>query len=244
MRPSIKIALGILTALSVMAFIVCWEFFIKERIDSAEVVVVKAGETIEKKDQITRDHLTIERRARKDLVEGVVFADQMKEVIGEDAAQVIVGNSMISTQMIDFDDLIPDESKGEAIRPIMSEWILTAPGSLRRKDRIDIYAIDRKVIEALDGQTSINKEGDVVVVKDEEEGEVNLEYLEPILTDVPVLYVKDNSNREVITQNEGNARLDGSSNVGDLELLLNEEDFKKLANSVLKDKTQLYITYN
>jgi len=246
LKPSIKIALGVLTALSVMAFIVGWEFFFKERIDSAEVVVVKAGQTIQEKEQILPEYLTVERRAKKDLIDGVVYAEDMKGIIGEDAAQVIVGNSMLSTAMIDFDDLVPDPSKDEAIRPVINDWIYAIPGSIRRKDRIDIYALDKQVIQDLsEDNQQINSDGDVVVIRDEEEAEDDtLTYLQPLLSNVPVIYAKDGSNKEVVTQDGQTNRLNGSADINELELLLNEDDFKTLADAVMKDGKRLYITYN
>jgi len=244
LKPSIKIALGILTALSVMAFIVGWEFFFKERIDSVEVVVVKAGQMIHEKEQITPEHVTIERRAKKDLINGVVYAKDIKSIIGEDAAQVIVGNSMVSSEMIDFDGLIPDPSKNEAIRPVINDWIYAIPGSIRRKDRIDIYALNKKHLDRLseDGQT-LSEDGKVVVIKEDVSSE-EVDYLTPILTNVPVIYAKDGANKEVVTQDGQTNRLNGSSDINALELLLNEDDFQTLTDAVLKDEALLYITYN
>ncbi|WP_209124355.1 hypothetical protein [Alkalihalobacillus sp. BA299] len=247
MKPSVKIALGILTALSVMAFIVFWEFVFKERIDSVEVVVVKPGETIEIKEPISKDKITVERRSKKDLIQDVVYSSDLNQIIGEDAAQRIVSNSMISKQMIDFEDMTPNSSKGEAIRPIPAEWIYATPGSLRRKDRIDIYLIDETLIAKLQGKDSSNKDQPVQVVSDKEEAKAV--QLKPILQDVPVIYVKDGANKEVTNQDGKQAgglqqRLNASGKVSELEVLLNEEDFNKIADSVLGKEGRLYITYN
>lgn len=248
MKPSIKIALGVFTALSVMAFIVGWEFFFKERIDSAEVAVVKAGQTIQEKEQILPEYITIERRAKKDLIDGIIYAEDANQIIGKDAAQTIVGNSMISTQMIDFDGLVPNASENEAIRPVINDWIYAIPGSVRRKDRIDIYALDKQVIQSLsEDKQKINEEGNVVVVRDNEEeskNEDSVSYLEPLLSNVPVIYAKDGSNKEVISQNGQADRLNGSADISELELLLDEVDFKTLTDAVIKEGKRLYITYN
>jgi hypothetical protein len=61
---------------------------------------------------------------------------------------------------------------------------------------------------------------------------------------VPVIYAKDGSNKEVVTQDGQTNRLNGSADINELELLLNEDDFKTLADAVMKDGKRLYITYN
>lgn len=226
MKPWVKILLGILTSVLTISFILVYDFFIRERIDSEEVVVVKAGETIFKNETITEDKIAIERRPKETLIDGVIKAKDVNMIIGYDASQDIVGNSMISRTMIDYDDLIPDESKGEAIRPIPNEWIYAQPGSLRRKDLVDFYLVYP------DGSTNFNNENgpshvsstdedvyteedpsddeDMVYTYDsenEQDGEKNEKISEenlkmntkPFLKDVRVVYVKDSGNQEVVS---------------------------------------------
>lgn len=226
MKPWVKILLGILTSVLTISFILVYDFFIRERIDSEEVVVVKAGETIFKNETITEDKIAIERRPKETLIDGVIKAKDVNKIIGYDASQDIVGNSMISRTMIDYDDLIPDESKGEAIRPIPNEWIYAQPGSLRRKDLVDFYLVYP------DGSTNFNNENgpshvsstdedvyteedpsddkDMVYTYDsenEQDGEKNEKISEenlkmntkPFLKDVRVVYVKDSGNQEVVS---------------------------------------------
>ena len=226
MKPWVKILLGILTSVLTISFILVYDFFIRERIDSEEVVVVKAGETIFKNETITEDKIAIERRPKETLIDGVIKAKDVNKIIGYDASQDIVGNSMISRTMIDYDDLIPDESKGEAIRPIPNEWIYAQPGSLRRKDLVDFYLVYP------DGSTNFNNENgpshvsstdedvyteedpsddeDMVYTYDsenEQDGEKSEKISEenlkmntkPFLKDVRVVYVKDSGNQEVVS---------------------------------------------
>ncbi|OUM93610.1 SAF domain-containing protein [Parageobacillus thermoglucosidasius] len=260
MKPGVKIALGLLVSLATIAFIFIYDFYIRDRIDSAEVVVVKAGKEILKAETITEDKLAIERRPRESLVEDVVYANEIDQIIGRDAKQDILGNSMISKKMIDFDELVPDESKGEAIRPITSDMIYAKPGSLRRKDIIDIYLV------YMDGSTNFQQNGPAKVSSDgqtnegsngisgDDEGATNEDKggnsedaktkTEPFLKNVRVVYVKDSSNQEVVSTDEKeDKRLNASSTISDLEVILNEEDFRKLMNEVLGNGAKLYITY-
>jgi len=282
MKPGVKIGIGIMVSFLTIGFIFFYDFYLKERIDSEEVVVVKAGTTIPKTERIDKKHLMIERRPKSSLLEDVVLAKDIDKIIGNDTKHELVGNQMISMSMIDFDDLVPDTEFGEAIRPITGEWIYAQPGSLRRKDKIDIYLVHP------DGTTNLTQNGPSKIISTEvgegaeTEGEgsedttdtentasnENTEVVEntevdentvetqnnakierkPFLKGVRVVYVKDSSNKEVVSSSEeGSAsqdkRLNGSSNISDLEVILNEVDFAKLMEEILIKGSRLYITY-
>lgn len=236
MKPWAKIFLGILTSLLTIGLILIYDFGIREKIDSEEVVIVKAGEIIHKHEPITKEKITVERRAKKSLIDDVVLADDIDKIIGFDAKQDIVGNSMISENMIDYDRMIPDESKGEAIRPIPNEWIYAQPGSLRRKDLVDFYLVYP------DGSTNVSSEnGPSFVSSMDEDIETNTDSSEdesmylydeenqqdkqsdkesekenivmdtkPFLKDVRVVYVKDSGNQEVVSTSEEGRKSDNN----------------------------------
>lgn len=262
MKPAVKIGSGIFLSLATIGLIFTYDFYIKERIDSEEVVVVKPGEEIKKSERITKDKLITERRAKDTLLKDVVYANEMKDIIGRDAKQDLIGNSMVSTKMIDYDLMVPDAAEGEAIRPITGDMIYAQPGSLRRKDIIDIYLVNP------DGTASFMQSGPSVVTSDTpatEEGtetstepstetannststeEKQILDTEPFLKNVRVAYVKDSGNKEVVTAEEGikdDTRLNATSQISDIELILNEEDFTKLMTEVLSKGARLYITY-
>ena len=75
-----------------------------------------------------------------------LLIEDEKQVIGYDAGQLLVGNAIISKDMVDYDKLVPNEKEGEAIRPIVSDMIFAMPGSVRRKDTIDIYLVSNSLI--------------------------------------------------------------------------------------------------
>lgn len=250
MKPSIKIALGVFTSLATIGFILVYDLYIKERIDSTEVVVVKAGKEISQSEQLTEEKLAIERRPKESLIEGVVLAKDIKEIIGEDAKQDIIGNSMISMKMVDFDNLVPNQKEGEAIRPIAKDMIYAKPGSLRRKDIIDLYLV-RETGDSF--QISTNAKS--AQSKDKSDTSINIEgqakmnrniLITPFLEDVKVVYVKDSGNKEVVSAEEEGAkdkRLNATSAISDLEVILNEEEFSRLMEEVLGKGSKLYITY-
>lgn len=252
MKPGLKIALGVFTSIATAGFIFVYDFYIKDRIDSEEVVVVKAGEEILKSEIITEDKLVIERREKSSLIKDVVKAEQIDKIIGQDSKQDMIGNSMISTKMVDFEKLVPDSTKGEAIRPLTKEMIYAQPGSLRRKDTVNIYLVYP------DGTTNLMENGPAVTSSSTADGEAPNEEkspaskepnnnkldTKPFLNDIKVVYVKDSGNKEVVSAAEkGDQRLNGSSVISDLEVILNEEEFTNLMNEVLGKGAKLYITY-
>jgi hypothetical protein len=139
MKPWVKIASGISLSAGIIGFIVAWDTVIKENIDSEEVVIVKPGMEIGPHEPITEDKIMVEKRDRSTLVEGAVRSSELSEIIGYETKSTLIGNEIITKREIDFERLVPDPQKGEAVRPIPNEWIYAKPSTLRRKDLIDIY---------------------------------------------------------------------------------------------------------
>lgn len=240
MKPIFKIILPILLAVCTAGAVIVWDVYFKDKIDSVQVIVVKEGKSIDIKEQITKDKLTIERRRREDLLDNPVLS--MDSIVGKYSKAFIAGNSMVTVDMIDYQDLIPDPKKGELIRPIPESWFAPGgvPSSMRRQDKADLYLIDNSVktgsvpAGATSSQSTKNVIGRLVD--------------KPILKDVPVLYAKDTSGNEVVTNPEDKnstteTRLTSTSQIKQLELILNEEDFHKIADACLGGQYSLYIGY-
>lgn len=238
-KPSVKITLGLMTALCTIAFIFVYDMFLRDRIDSVEVVVVKATEEIQKSEKITADKITTERRPKETLISNVVLAKDINSIIGIDSSQLIEGNSMISGNMLDVEEIVPNKEEGEAIRPITKDMIYAQPGSLRRKDTVDIYLVNK------DGSTNMTEDGPSN--KSSKNSEAASTSATPYLQDVKVVYVKDSGNKEVVSatteETTEDQRLNATSTISDLEVILNDDDFKKLMDQVLGKGAKLYITY-
>lgn len=228
-----------MTALCTIAFIFVYDMFLRDRIDSVEVVVVKANEEIQKSEKVTADKITTERRPKETLISNVVLAKDINSIIGIDSSQLIEGNSMISGNMLDVEEIVPNKEEGEAIRPITKDMIYAQPGSLRRKDTVDIYLVNK------DGSTNMTEDGPSS--KSSKKSEAASTSATPYLQDVKVVYVKDSGNKEVVSatteETTEDQRLNATSTISDLEVILNDDDFKKLMDQVLGKGAKLYITY-
>lgn len=161
MKPWLKITLGILLSVFIIAFIIVWDTVIKERIDSVDVVVVRPGVIIDKHEVIARDKLIVEKRKQSTLIEGSVF--KMEDVIGYEANRTIYGNEILSERDVNFVSFSPNAEKGEAIRPIPNEWIYASPSTIRREDYIDFYLfkpVDNQAAgEEKEASVNINYQG-------------------------------------------------------------------------------------
>lgn len=155
MKPSTKLILSAISGLLVIGFIVLWDLVIVPSIDSEEVVVVKPNVVIHKFDDIKQSDLTIEKRNRGSLIEGYIKPEDIKTIVGKQAAQNLVGNQIISTRFVDLDNSEPNPEKGESIRPIPNQWIYALPATLRRKDTIDIYLVKSDSLK--ENQSSIRQ---------------------------------------------------------------------------------------
>ncbi|MEK4671080.1 hypothetical protein [Niallia sp. FSL R7-0271] len=200
---------------------------------------MKATEEIQKSEKITADKITTERRPKETLISNVVLAKDINSIIGIDSSQLIEGNSMISGNMLDVEEIVPNKEEGEAIRPITKDMIYAQPGSLRRKDTVDIYLVNK------DGSTNMTEDGPSN--KSSKNSEAASTSATPYLQDVKVVYVKDSGNKEVVSatteETTEDQRLNATSTISDLEVILNDDDFKKLMDQVLGKGAKLYITY-
>lgn len=243
MKPIFKIILPILLAFTTAGLILVWDIFFKDKIDTVEVVVVKAGKSIDTKEEISKGKLVVERRQRKDLLDNTVLASDISEVIGKDSKSFIAGNSIVTYDMIDTEGLIPDEKEGESIVPIPQDWIFARPSSLRRKDRVDIYIVPNSA-PSVTGEVTEETQNFI----DENGLSLKSFVKEPLLKDVVVVYAKDSSGNEVMSNAEvepsSDGRLTSTGQIQELELILNTDDFKKLVAETVEKKARIYITYN
>lgn len=264
MKPWIKISLGVLLSLTVIAFIIVWDVYLKDKIDSVEVVVVKPGLYIDRHTPIQENMLLVEERKKSTIIPNALLPHEIKDVIGLEVKHPLLGNMMVSKSFFDHDNLIPNPDKKEAIYPIPDKWIYAMPSTLRRKDHIDIYFVENPekmaasqsnngqpiqpkstlTIEqinqlAASGQLSQSRKQELI----------ELGFM-PALMDIPIIYAKDSSGNEIATNNEegklkatDEKRFYSTGMVSNLELLLTEEQYRIIWQSV-REGYLLYITYN
>jgi hypothetical protein len=157
-----------------------------------------------------------------------------QQIIGKMAAQVIAQNQQITADQLESDPLVP--GPGQYIAPIMPNWIAAVPDSLRRGDKVNIYAYPPHSPGGAPTPT-----GSMVS---------NLVQSQmPILTDIRVEYVRNGSNQEVLNAPPvtigGGAlgeRENGTATPSKLELLVTQDQWNQLYSTV-KAGNQLVFVY-
>lgn len=225
-----------------IAGIVLYDQVIKDKVLSTEVVVAKTQ--ITKHEELSESNLVVERRNKEELIKGYIKPDEMESLYGEETNSTILKNQMISKQFIDYDNLTPDPTKHEAIRPIPSDWIYAMPGSLRRKDMITIYPVKDKEKEVAQTIRTIDDDKKTLTSNDANNktpDEVANRF-EPILKNISVNYVKTSSNQEVMDDKKAKERLNANGLASDIEVNITEEQLKTIVQYI-DEGYKLYISY-
>lgn len=233
MKRFFKIMIPLLILFSGVAFLFFYNFYLENRINTVAVVV--ADKNIGFKEQFSAKNLKIERINSdfvvKDAVRGVANLKD-SHMLGKLAAINIKKGTQIYPDLIDQNNLIPDESKGEFIAPIPNKWIFAVPGSIRRSYIADFYAVPKE--DQQPGNKFNNTQANPV-------NNIDLSGLKPILTNVRVAHTKDQANNEVTNVKKGN-RYDTTGVVSNIEIIATPEMLNKIRKSTEKGNL-LYIVY-
>ncbi|MEK6190610.1 MAG: SAF domain-containing protein [Carnobacterium alterfunditum] len=235
-----KVFLALLLIGLGVGFVFYFEFNLKDKLDTVEVVVAK--DSIDFKQEIKASDLEVRNVRRASVVEGSVTPLQAESLVGKHASIVIKKGTQLYSELIDTYDLVPNEKKGEFVAPIPEEWLFAVPGSLRRTYVADVYAIGTKEQETIRALLidAEKADGDKSKTKETEEEVPNVapESL-PILQDVRVASVKDGSNKEVVLSDETK---DATGSVAALEIIANDEMLETLTKYT-KEGYKLYVVY-
>lgn len=238
MKTTLKIILAFLILGSGIGFLIFFEFYVTDKVDTVEVV--RAKETIGFKEKITADNIEIANVKRGSEVENAIPTTSYKSLIGKYASIKIEKGAQLYSDLVDTYNLVPDTTKGEFVAPVPKEWLFAVPGSLRRTYVADIYAIgdeDQKMKKALiaaaEEQEGKKQSKDAVITSDVKPN------TEPILSSVRVASVKDNGNKEV---KESQETREATGQVSALEIIATEEMLDTISEAV-NDGYKLYVVY-
>lgn len=262
----LKFLVPILILVLGIGFVFAFEFYIKDKVNTVDVVV--ANKNIDFKEKITTDDIEIKSVKKDDQIEESFRPDELESIINTFASIEIKKGTQLYPELIDAYDLIPNEDEGEFIAPIPNTWLFAVPGSLRRSYVADVYVVGNKeqaLLESLikdsedvnvdetenennknenDEQEELeeNEEDDSPLNTDEEIDQVVKEMYKPILTNVRVASVKDGGNQEVTQQPESNNPDSATGNISTLEIIADDEMLSELREYTDRG-FQLYIVY-
>ena len=203
-----KKLLGIFFLLLAVAFFVFWEFVGRSELLNERVVVLK--EDVHKGTLITADMLNVIKIDVSNHIENSIYDSDV--IVGLEAKHYIPAKTQLVKEFFDSPELVLDDD--EKIMKLPNEWIHSYPETLRRKDKVYLYAIK----ENTESTENIEKE---TVKSNNDRSEEKL-----YIFNTTVAYVKDNTNREVESLDID--RLVGSSTVSVIEVVIRDEEFEML----------------
>ena len=181
------------------------------------VVVLK--EDVHKGTLITADMLNVIKIDVSNHIENSIYDSDV--IVGLEAKHYIPAKTQLVKEFFDSPELVLDDD--EKIMKLPNEWIHSYPETLRRKDKVYLYAIKEntesiEIIENTESTENMEKE----TVKSNNDGSEEKLYI----FNTTVAYVKDNTNREVESLDLD--RLVGSSTVSVIEVVIRDEEFEML----------------
>ncbi|GGG11004.1 hypothetical protein GCM10010912_64290 [Paenibacillus albidus] len=117
-----------------------YDLYFKPYVLSQTVVKIKVaeGELLPKNYELTSADLYLDSVQTKDIPSGVITEiDQVEHKITN---VILTGGSILTESLVDVSDLEPAENEG--IFPIPKEAIYAINGSLRSRDKVDIYLVE------------------------------------------------------------------------------------------------------
>lgn len=218
--------------------------------------VVKLRSDVKRGD-IIKDDMWFYVKVDKDSVIHGSIVDP-NEIVGKSAKQFIPYNSQLSDSFFELPELITDAN--HFTMKIPGDWLYSVPNTLRARDRIVLKEVSRDVIEAdqveissgpNSNQKGINSNDSANEATETDDLEIPVYDTEEInklegkagdvVLETTVAYVKDSSNREVVTLSEIE-RHDGSSVIRDVEIVVTIEE-EKILEEFRKKGSKFIILY-
>ncbi|MGO4697727.1 SAF domain-containing protein [Paenibacillus sp. 2TAB26] len=217
MKVSLKKVNRMLLYLFAMVAMLVLLYFLDTRwtvlMDTQNVVV--ASRQMLPHEAITEDDLLIVRIKEDYVISGAIPEEDAHLLVGQEALQLIEAGDQMTINRVDKTSLL--SVPGATVVEMPEDWILSVPGSLRRLDRITIFAVPTDI-------EKINPESGIA--------EPLLSQAEKVIEDIVVAYYKDASSNEVKNA-EGNVnpnvRVDATVRGRKLELQLTPDQLKLLS---------------
>lgn len=213
-----KKIIGVLLLIFAISFFVFWEFIGRNELLYENVVVLK--EDVYKGTIIEENMLEIIKLNKSEHIVNLIY--EKSDIIGLEAKHYVPARLQLVPQFFDLPEFVLED--GEKIMRFPDEWLHSYPETLRRKDRIYLYAIKDKSSQD-ESSTELTSDGGAVAVAGKNTKNDNEEKGLYIFSTI-VAYVKDNTNVEVESLDID--RLVGSSSVSTIEIIIKDQEFEML----------------
>lgn len=214
-----------------------YDLYFKPYVLSQTVVKIKVegGEFLPKNYELKASDLYLDSVQTKDIPSGVIT--EIAQVENKITNVNLTNGSILTASLVDVSDLEPLQDEG--IFPIPKEAIYAINGSLRSRDKVDIYLVEgdqEKRRESLN--PAVPMEGKNLT----EQSQLSGPEKEVFLAGVTVNYVRTEDNNDVQDTDKGNNnnRFTSTGKVATPELKLKKSDGERLGQ-VLEQGKKLWI---
>lgn len=210
-----------------------YDLYFKPYVLSRTVVKIKVegGEFLPKNYELKASDVYLDSVQTKDIPSGVIT--EIEQVEHKITNVNLTNGSILTASLVDVSDLEPLEDEG--IFPIPKEAIYAINGSLRSRDKVDIYLVEGdKEKQSESVSPNVNKDGEEPI------GQIPLS--EPVkevfLSGVTVNYVRTEDNNDVLDSEKGNNnnRFTSTGKVATPELKLKKSDGQRLGQFLEQGK--------
>lgn len=228
----------------------------REWVNYTDVLVLK--DDVLQGEIITQDKLKIIEMDKNLITESTLL--NPKEILNKAAQHFIPKQTPLHANFFGNPNLVLEE--GEFITQVPIDWTLSVPNTLRRGDEIIVYAAtyDSDLLKQLRPQNTVtvsSNDGETTETKTPTSSpitntpmsdvggalpavEESSEFEELFTTNVA--FVKDSSNKEVVTTSAQD-RIDGSSSIENIEIIVTTDELEMLEDQI-KVGAKLIIMYS
>lgn len=210
-----------------------YDLYFKPYVLSRTVVKIKVegGELLPKNYELKASDLYLDSVQTKDIPSGVIT--EIAQVEHKITNVNLTNGIILTTSLVDVSDLEPLEDEG--IFPIPKEAIYAINGSLRSRDKVDIYLVEADQEKRSESLSPDNKkEGQELI----EQSPLSESAKEVFLSGVTVNYVRTEDNNDVLDSEKGNNnnRFTSTGKVATPELKLKKSDGQQLGQFLEQGK--------
>lgn len=203
-----------------------YDLYFKPYVLSQTVVKIKVGdgELLPKNYELKASDLYLDSVQTKDIPSGVIT--EIREVEHKITNVNLTNGSILTESLVDVNDLKPLQDEG--IYPIPKDAIYAINGSLRSRDKVDIYLVEADPEKFSESQGStMGKELSQEQIEQMLDQSQNSEPAKEVfLSGVTVNYVRTEDNNDVLDSEHGNDnnRFTSTGRVATPELKLKKSD--------------------
>lgn len=217
--------LGVIIMVAFLGIVWFWESYGREMYLYKEVIIAK--------DDIKQGTIIKAEMLRKSKEEASRITSNAitnpKDVLGYAAKIQIPKNAQIDKAYIENPEMLLE--KDQYIFKLPNEWIKAVPNTLRRKDKGYIYLVNSQLFNIDSRRNEAeNSDGSTTPTYPGNQGNIAIETDKDII-ETQIAYVKDSANREVVTLSD-QERIDGSSTISEVEVILTMEEFQSIERAV------------